>query len=31
MPDVDAATAITLAIAAARKQTIMPGYRLPAI
>jgi hypothetical protein len=31
MTDVDATTAITLAIAAARKQTIMAGSRLPAI
>jgi hypothetical protein len=31
MTDVDATTAITLAIAAARKQTIMASSRLPAI
>jgi hypothetical protein len=31
MTDVDATAAITLAIAAARKQQIMAGARLPAI
>jgi hypothetical protein len=31
MTDVDATTAITLAIAAVRKHTIMAGPRLPAV